>query len=245
MRLALYALSLLPIPVLALLAILMYRRKQHISHSILWAYICLQCLRLVIEFICYLLAYKAYFYCYWISSFLSAILTLVLLRALFVRFLEKYPALDTVRRHGFEFAVSIIWFTALSLNLGLMGDKGWPQRITRAEVILSFTEVGIFLFVLATALILGIRWKSLDCGVAASLGLLGAVDLLVFTGLSWVTRFTQPAVVASWVETLGFDAAVAIFAFYLLPAPVTETVGTDVRPELLEWAESMKGAVRK
>src|SRR5579885_1796630 len=174
MRLALYALSLLPIPALAVLALAMYRRKQHILYPAFWAYIVLQCLRLVIEFICNLISYKAYFYAYWTCSFLSAILTLVLLRTLFVSFLEKYPALDTIRRHGFEFVVSILWFTALALNLGLMRDQAWPQRITRAELVLSFTEVGVFLFVLATTLTLGIKWRSTYCGIAAGLGLLGA-----------------------------------------------------------------------
>ncbi|GEM_PF-3762846 len=246
MRLALYALSLLPIPALAVLALAMYRRKQHILYPAFWAYIVLQCLRLVIEFICNLISYKAYFYAYWTCSFLSAILTLVLLRTLFVSFLEKYPALDTIRRHGFEFVVSILWFTALALNLGLMRDQAWPQRITRAELVLSFTEVGVFLFVLATTLTLGIKWRSTYCGIAAGLGLLGAVDLLVFTGMSWVTRFFQPSVLAGWIETIAFDSAVAIFAVYFLRAPAREKDPPAVlRPELLEWTESMKGAVRK
>lgn len=245
MRLALYAFWLLPIPVLAAIAVAMYRRKQHTSYPIFWAYASFQCLRLVIEFICKLISYKAYFYSYWTTSFLSVLLILLLLRTVFVRFLEKYPSLDGVRRHGFEFVVSAIWFTGVALNLGFMRDQAWPQRVTRAELILSFTEVGLFVFVLITTLILGIRWRAAHCGIAAGLGLLGAADLIVFTGLSWVSTFSQPAILASWIETLAFDGAIAIFAFYFLRSPVTETVATDVRPELLEWAESMRGAVRK
>lgn len=245
MRLALYAFWLLPIPVLAALLTVMYRRREHVLYPALWAYFCFQCLRLGIEFICELLSYKAYFYSYWIACFIDLILTVILLRTLFVHFLEKYPALDSVRRHGFEFAVSILWCTALALSLGFMRDQDWPQRITRAGLILSFTEVGLFVFVLVTTLVLGIRWKSAYCGMAISLGLLGAADLLVFSGLSWATSLFQPAVLASWIETVVYDIAVGIFAFYFLPAPVTETVNTELRPELLDWAESMKGAVRK
>jgi hypothetical protein len=126
-----------------------------------------------------------------------------------------------------------------------MSDQGWPQRITRAVLILSFTQVGIFVFVLITTLVLGIRWKSIYCGIAAGLGLLGGADLLVFTGLSWATSLFQSAAIGSWIETLAYDLAVGIFAYYFLPVRATETLSTDVRPELLEWAESMKGAVRK
>jgi hypothetical protein len=245
MQLALYAFWLLPIPVLAAIAVVMYRRKQHISYPFFWAYTCFECVKLVIEFICKLISYKAYFYAYWATSFLDVALILLLLRAVFVSFLEKYPKLDGIRRHGFEFAVSAIWFTGVALNLGFMRAQAWPQRITRAELILGFSEVGLFVFVLITTLILGIRWKSAYCGIAAGLGLLGAADLVVFTGLSWVTQFFGPAIIASWIETLAFDGAVAIFAYYFLPAPATQRPNTDLRPELLEWAESMKGAVRK
>src|SRR5690348_3555369 len=245
MQLALYAFWLLPIPVLAAMVVVMYRRKQHLSFPTFWAFLCFECARLAIEFICKLISYKAYFYAYWVANFLSVILILLLLRTVFVSFLEKYPTLDAVRRLGFEFVVSVIWFTALALNLGFMSAQAWPQRITRMELILSFTQVGVFIFVLITTLILGIRWKSAYCGIAAGLGLMGVADLIVYTGLSWVESLFQPAVIGSWIETVAYDFAIATFAFYFLPAPVKETVSTDLRPELLEWAESMKGAVRK
>jgi len=244
-QLVLYSFWLLPIPVLAAVAVVMYRRKQHSLYLTFWAYICFQSIGLVIEFICKLVSYKAYFYAYWISSGLTALAIVLLLRTVFVRFLESYPSLDTVRRYGFEFAVSAIWLTALAMNLGFMSSQAWPQKIARAGLIVSFTETAVFVFVLITSLILGIRWKSTYCGIATGLGLLGAADLVVYTGLSWVSSFSQPAIIGSWIETLSFDVAVAIFAFYFLPAPVPETVTTDVRPELLEWAESMRGAVRK
>lgn len=245
MQLALYCLWLLPIPVLAAIVAVMYRRRQHRLYPMFWAYAWFQCMALVIEFICKLVSYKAYFYAYWVSSSLSALIILLLLRTVFVRFLEKYPALDSVRRHGFEFAVSGIWVMALAMNIGFMTAQAWPQRIARAALIVSFTEAGIFVFVLITTVVLGIRWESADCGIAAGLGLMGTADFLVYTGLSWATSLFKPAVIGSWIETLAYNVAIGIFAFYFLPARVTETVSTDVRPELLEWAESMKGAVRK
>lgn len=245
MRLALDAFWLLPIPVLAAIVVAMYRRKQHISYPIFWAFALFECLRLVIEFICNLISYKAYFYSYWAASFVSVLLILLLLRTVFVRFLEKYPALNGVRRHGFEFAISVIWFTALALNIGFMRDQDWPHRITRIELILGFTQVGVFIFVLVTTLVLGIRWKSTYSGIAAGLGLLGASDLLVYTGLSWASFLSAPAVVGSWIETVAYDIAIAIFAFHFLPMSADQQVQADLRPELLDWAESMKGAVRK
>lgn len=245
MRLALYPFWLLPLPVLATLVIVMYRRKQHLSYPIFWGYSCFQCAALAIEFICKFVSYKVYFYVYWIGSSVTALLIVLLLRRVFVHFLQSYPSLDSVRRYGFEFAVSIIWFTALALNLGFMSAQAWPQRVARAGLIVSFTEVGVFVFVLITTSVLGIRWKSAYCGIAAGLGLLGIADLLMFIGLPWIAASVQPSVLAGWIQTLAYDAAVAIFALYFLPAPVAERTDADLRPELLEWAQSLKGAVRK
>jgi hypothetical protein len=126
-----------------------------------------------------------------------------------------------------------------------MSAQAWPERVARGGLIVSFTEVGVFVFVLVTTLVLGIRWTSAYCGIAAGLGLLGIADLLMFIGLPLITTSSHPSVVAGWIQTLAFDAAVAIFAFYFFPAPVIDKSDTVLRPELLEWTESMKGAVRK
>ncbi len=244
-QLALYFFWLLPVPVLAAVAVVMYRRKQHSFYPTFWAYTCIQCIGLVIEFICKFVSYKAYFYAYWTVSSLIALLIVLLLRTVFVRVLETYPSLDSVRRYGFEFAVSAIWLTALAMNIGFMSSQAWPQKIARVGIVVSFTETAVFVFVLVTTLVLGIRWKSTYCGIAIGLGVLGVADLVVYTGLSWVSSFSKPAIVGSWIETLAFDIAVAVFAFYFFPVPVIENIATDIRPELLQWTESMKGAVRK
>src|SRR5690348_12400374 len=101
MRLALYTFWLLPIPVLAAIAAVMYRRKQHLVYPTFWIYATFECVGLVVEFICNLVSYKAYFYSYWAFSVLHALSNPLLLRTIFLQFLEKFPELDSVRRHGF------------------------------------------------------------------------------------------------------------------------------------------------
>lgn len=245
MRLALYIFWLLPIPVLICIATVMYRRKQHFLYPVFWSYLCFQSLRLVIEFICNLISYKIYFYVFWSCSVANFVLTLVLLRSMFTSVLERYSSLDKMRRIGYEITLAVVWFTALILTIGLMHSHGWPRRIARAELVASFTAVGMFLFVVGTSMMLGIRWRSGLCGIAAGLGVMRAADLIVYTGMSWARHLVKPAVIASWIETFAYDIAIAIFAFYFLPLRAELEVPATVRPDLLEWAESMKGAVPK
>ena len=72
--LLMYFFSLLPIPVLAVTAIVMYRRKQHKLYPVFWAYVIFQFSRCTVEAIAYGVSYAAFFYSYWSSSALSVIL---------------------------------------------------------------------------------------------------------------------------------------------------------------------------
>jgi hypothetical protein len=245
MSLALYFFWLLPLPVLLSIATIMYRRKQHLLYPFFWAYIFFQCARLPTEFICKSVSYKAFFYAYWISSFVSLVLNLLLLRDIFVRVLKRYPQLDKFRRRAFEIALGCLWCTALLLIVRMTGNHTVAKQILRAELMVSFADVGVFVFVVISSMLLGITWKSVLCGMAAGLGLLGVVDLMVFAAMSKAIHLYHRAVVASWIETLGYNGAIAIFAVYFLPHRSDIDSPRGLKPELLDWTESMKGAMQK
>jgi hypothetical protein len=245
MSLAFYFFWLLPIPVLVWIAAVMYRRKQHLVYPIFWAYVLVQSLDVSAEFICKLISYKAFFYCYWTAAFASIVLTLLLLRDIFRRVLKNHSSLDKVRRIGYETALICFWITALLLVFHMAPAHGLPHKIARAEIVVSFTAVAIFVFVVAASMALGIRWRSAVCGMAAGLGLLGTVDLLVYFALSRVSHPSSYSMLAGWIETLSVDAATFVFAFYFLFRRSEPAMQSCLRPELLAWAESMKGALPK
>jgi hypothetical protein len=103
----------------------------------------------------------------------------------------------------------------------------------------------MFVFVVVASMILGIKWRSAVCGMAAGLGVLGAVDLAVFAAVSRLTLLSRHLRLASWIETLGFDCAMGVFALYFLPRQNEVDPPKSLKPELLEWSESMKGAMPK
>jgi hypothetical protein len=245
MSLEFYFFWLLPIPILVCTAAVMYRRKQHLVYPIFWTYLLFQASKVLAEFICKFISYKVFFFCYWIAGFGSVVFTLLLLRDIFRRVLKKYSSLDKVRRTGYETALICFWILALLLAFRVAPAHGLLQKITRAELIVSFTAVGMFVFVVASSMALGIRWKSAVCGMAAGLGLLGTIDLLVFFALSRVSHLSSYSMLAGWIETLSVDTATFIFAFYFVSRESEREVQSPLRPELLGWAESMKGALPK
>ena len=106
----------------------------------------------------------------------------------------------------------------------------------------SFTAAGMFLFVVVSSAILGIKWTEMVCGIASALGVLGIMDLLVYAGLSYgYLSYGR----GSWVETLSYDIAVAILAFYFLPVHADDIPPQRIKPEVIDWAKSVRGAVAK
>jgi hypothetical protein len=72
---------------------------------------------------------------------------------------------------------------------------------------------------------------------------MGTVDVAAYILIVYSDKLSTHLTVASWVNTLGYDLAIGIFAFYFLPKPKEVVFPKKVRPELLDWAESMRGSL--
>src|ERR1700745_2628728 len=104
-----YFCSLLPLPVLAITAIVMYRRKQHRFYPVFWAYLIFQISRVTVECIAYNTSYKAFFYFYSTARSCSVILCLLLLRSIFLTVLNGCSPLGWLRRFGYEATLLTFW----------------------------------------------------------------------------------------------------------------------------------------
>ena len=245
MALALYFFSLLPIPILAAIAAVMYRRKQHLLYPVFWTYLCFQVLSIIVELTTRILSFSAYFYVYWSSSFAILIFNLILFRTIFSSVLKKYSSLDRLRRIGFEVVLAIIWCAALLVTLRITIHGPFLQKIMKAELVVSFTAVGMFLFVVLACRLFGIRWSSHIAGIAMGLGLMGTVDLAVFALWSRGGNAKTHIQLVGWLSTLAFDAAVGIWAFYFLRDRPEPQGPESPRRDLLEWSEAMREVIPK
>src|SRR5437763_11173516 len=235
----LYLCSLLPIPILAITAIAMYRRKQHRLYPVFWAYVILHFTRVSVQLGAYRVSYAAYFYIYWTGCVLGIIFTLLLLRTIFVTVLEGYSPLSRLRRFGYDAVLLVVWAIALFLIFHDNSARTVRQLIYDAEQAANFTSVAMFVFVVGSSLVLGIRWTSAICGIAMGLGLMGTADLLIYAGLS---RHLLSTSVASWIETLAYICVVFIYASYFVPKRAEVHVPAAIRPELVQWAEGLRSS---
>jgi|SRR5438067_8959065 len=238
-----YFFSLLPLPVLAVTAIVMYWRKQHLIYSVFWIYLIFQFVRESGEGIALHFSYKVFFYAYWSASACSVVFSLVLLRSIFLTVLQGYSPLSRLRRFGYEAVLLACW--ALALLVAFHNDhvRTVRQLIFDAHLAVSFTAVGMFVFVVGSSMLLGIRWASGICGIALGVGLLGTTDLIVFALLSH--GHLSSNTVASWIQVLAYNCGMGIFAFYFVPKREEVPMPPLIKPELLQWADSVRGSISR
>lgn len=238
-----YFFALLPLPVQALTAIAMYRRKQHKIYAMFWTYLIFQFLRDSGEGIALYASRKVFFYMYWGTSALSVVFSLLLLRSIFLIVLEAYSPLTRLRRFGYDAVLLACWVLALFLTFHDEQTLTLRQLIFDAHQVVSFTDVGMFVFVVGSSVLLGIRWKAAICGIALGVGLLGTMDLVVYSLLSHGHVISNS--LASWIQTLAYNCGMAVFAFYFVPKREEVPVPTSIKPELLHWANSVRGSLSR
>ena len=172
------------------------------------------------------------------------ILSLLVLRSIFLTVLEGYSPLNCLRRSGYELALVGFWALAIFATYDSQSYSAhkFPQIIFNAHQAASFTEVGMFLFVIGSSVLLGIRWTSEISGIALGIGLLGTADLMVFAALSHNHMIS--ANTAGWIETITYDCAAGIFAFFFVPKREPVTAPPDIKSEWAEWLNGIKHALQ-
>jgi hypothetical protein len=230
-------LALLPIPVQVLIALGMYRRKQHTKYPAFWSYLWFESARLtLLGFLAPFPTGPAFFAVYWGSQFLTTVFTLAVLREVFLKLLADYSALTSFQRRGYEVGLAIACFAAIVASTLIPGHTFFVREMVQVQQTVSSVAVAMLIFVGAASLVLGIRWRSELCGIAAGLGLQGIADVLVFTGT--LHRGSYNPSLIGWIETIAYDFSVVVFALYFL-VPQEESAAPPVRRELVEWVESM------
>ena len=240
---SLYLFALLPIPVQILIAFKMHKRKQHILYPAFWSYLWFESTRLTAELILRFSPWKrAYFYIYWSAGFISVLFILAVLREIFSKVLADYSQLSAFRRLGYEITLAIVVLSSVALSAPVRGRLFFSREIIQIQQAVGVVATTMLIFVTAASFVLGIRWRSELCGIAAGVGLLGMGDVVTFT-MTLLHATYNPRLI-SWIESVVYDAAFILLAAYFA-IPQEQTVRPVVNSELVQWAHSMSESLRR
>lgn len=181
------------------------------------------------------LAYKIYFYVYWVSFAITSILILRVLHEMFRHAVRSIPGVQKLGEPVFFWAVTISVVLAFASGItphtsGMTLLLASAQVLMRSQSVLALCMLAFLAFASNT---LGVPFRSRIFGVTFGLGMMAVGDL-VYTAL-----FTYHASLAS-IANVGHEAAylgaIALWAGYFLqPEPARRLVTMPVTSPLMRW----------
>lgn len=235
----------LSLPILAMLAAILIRRKAFTDFPLFSWYIVLSCVVTLARFFAHSGTNRTYFYTYWISEVALTVGALMASYELFGR--RLFPNFHKVRLYRVLFPISavvIIILTAVtaieSIRIALVFIK-----ITHA---FDFLRAAILFFFGALMLIMGRQWTRYELGIASGFALDTAVFLTTFA--MWTIRGKTVPKVVNDLPVIAFDIACIIWLITFLKPETPELAPSKpVSPEVLQearkWEETLKGSLSK
>lgn len=220
------------------IAIVMLRRGLHRRFKFFFAYIVTQALIFSLVFPSYLRHhYWAYFYLYWFSNAVSAVLGFQVIHEVFLDVFRPFHTLRDLGTVLFRWA-SLVMLMAAGVVAASTDSKDilpWMQAIITTQRCVRIVQVGIVLLLLIFARYLGVSRKQQSFGIALGFGSFALVELALVA--SWVGGHLG-GMAASLVNMSAYNASLLIwFGYALMKSPAREGSATLLQPH--RWEHSI------
>ena len=166
---------------LAILIVLIYRRKVHRYYPFFAAYVT-YALALAFALLCVTANYKFYFWTYWVGECGSMLVTLLALHEVFRDVLYGFYRLWWFRLI-FPGTVAVLSFFAI--HRAMLAPAPYAPRVMYVifamDSAVSYMQAGVFLVFLALVLGLRARWRRFPYGIALGFAVASQGTLLSYT----------------------------------------------------------------
>ncbi|MGH9595626.1 MAG: hypothetical protein ACRD3K_02395 [Edaphobacter sp.] len=227
-----------------LLVYLLWRAKAVRQFAYLFA---LLCVRLACSFICIPLlifsghgverhlAYQIYFYIYWASYALEAILSLLVIYSIFKLAMAPLKGLQTLGMLIFRWvaAISVAVAIGVAVTPHISGIKFMVAMITQLQQTSSILTLCLLLFVCFAIRPMGLSYNSRIFGVSLGLGVLATVSLV---NAAWLTRSPNMYSTLSLINGLALALTLLMWsAYFAFPEPKRRIIVLPTTSPFLRW----------
>ena len=181
------------------------------------------------------LAYKLYFYTYWSSYAVEAILSLVVIYSIFKLAMAPLKGLATLGILVFRWAAAISVAISIGMAIGphISGSKLLVAIVTQLQQTSSILTLCLLLFVCFAIRPMGLTYKSRIFGISLGLGLMATVSLV---NSAWLSRSPQLFSALNIMNGVAVCAALFIWsAYFALPEPKRRIIVLPTTSPFLRW----------
>ena len=180
-------------------------------------------------------AYQVYFYVYWASYALEAILSLLVIYSIFKLAMAPLKGLQTLGMLVFRWvaAISIAVAIGVAVTPHLTGIKFMVTMITQLQQTSSILTLCLLLFVCFAIRPMGLSYRSRIFGISFGLGVLAAVNLV---NLAWMTHYSSMYSTFSVINGIAVAMTLLIWsAYFAFPEPKRRIITLPTTSPFLRW----------
>jgi hypothetical protein len=181
------------------------------------------------------LAYQMYFYVYWISYALEAILSLLVIYSIFKLAMAPLKGLQTLGMLVFRWvaAISVAVAMGVAFTPHLSGVKFMTAMITQLQQTSSILTLCLLLFVCFAIRPMGLSFRSRIFGVSLGLGFLATTSLV---NSAWLSRYGNMYSTISFINGLAVGLTLLIWsAYFAFPEPKRRIIVLPTTSPFLRW----------
>jgi hypothetical protein len=181
------------------------------------------------------LAYQIYFYIYWVSYALEAILSLLVIYSIFKLAMAPLKGLQTLGMLIFRWvaAISVAVALGVAITPHLSGAKFIVAMITQLQQTSSILTLCLLLFVCFAIRPMGLSYRSRIFGVSLGLGFMATVSLVVS---AWLSH--SPTMYSTISMVNGFAVGLTLLiwsAYFAFPEPKRRIIVLPTTSPFLRW----------
>jgi hypothetical protein len=220
------------------IAVVMLRRGLYRKFKFFFAYVVTQVLIFSLLFPSYLKHnYWAFFYLYWFSNAVSAVLGFQVIHEVFLDVFRPFHTLRDLGTVLFRWAALVMLMAAgvVAASSDSAEVVPWMQAIITSQRCLRIVQIGIVLLLLIFARYLGVSRKQHSFGIALGFGSFALVELALLATWGGGHLGNLPA---SLVNMSAYNASLLIwFVYAVVKSPAREGYATLLQPH--RWEQSL------
>jgi hypothetical protein len=244
-----YYLWIAPHILLAVILMLMIRRKLYKQFPVFLLYIAFELFQFIVLLTVFLragsLADDRYRGAFALGTAISAALRFGIIYEIFTELFRNYHGLSELGRVLFRWATIVLLLIGVALASTHGNGNEFISIVATLDRTVRFMQCGLLMFLFLFSRYFALSWRNYAFGIALGFGILASSELANTAILSWIGKFSDLGKGSDILDYLGmavYHACVLIWIFYLL-APERESVLTPKQlpeDELEVWNQELQ-----
>lgn len=185
------------------------------------------------------IAYRWYFYTYWTTYSVGAVLILFVVYELFQIAMEPLTGLKRLGSIAFRWIASVSMIAAIAASLAPR-VHGYQFLVMACEMMLrceSVFALCLLFFLMVTAEKLGLSYRSRVFGVCFAFGVLAAGDLVDSALFFSASQGMVKSIISTIQTGADITAMLIVIGFFLAKEPARQSIASVVKSPLVRWNE--------